>query len=346
MKIRAFGRTSDGCEVDLIKLENEFIKCTLITYGGAIVSLKTRDAKGGMRDVVLGFDSVDVYERQDKYIGAIIGRYANRIGGACFGIDGNIYQLVQNEPPNHLHGGEKGFDKRLWTPHPIQDGVQLTLSSVHLDGGYPGSMETEVSYRLVDNELIIYYKAVSDMDTVCNLTNHSYFNLDGHDGGLILDHKMKLYSQAFTPVSGPECIPDGSIVPVEGTPMDFRTFTRIGDRIDYDYDQLLFGSGYDHNWVVDGEPGSLRQAAEVYSPKSGILMQVDTTLPGIQFYAGNYLDGCPAGKGNAQYVKRCAFCLETQFFPDSPNQPSFPQPILRKGETWEHTTIYRFEVHA
>jgi aldose 1-epimerase len=317
----------------------------LTTYGAAIVALKVQDAKGEWRDVVLGFDSIDAYERQDKYIGATIGRYANRIGGSSFTINGEACRLEQNEPPNHLHGGNIGFDKRVWTPHPVQDGVRFTLSSRHLDGGYPGNMDAEVCFTLKDSELTIRYKAASDMDTVCNLTNHSYFNLDGHDGSTILDHIMKLSGQAFTPVAGHECIPDGSIVPVDGTPMDFRAFTRIGERIDNDYGQLLFGRGYDHNWVVDGEPGTLRPAAEVYSPKSGILLRVDTTLPGIQFYSGNYLDGCPVGKGNAVYSKRCAFCLETQFFPDAPNQPAFPQPLLKKGELWEHTTVLRFEVH-
>jgi len=318
----------------------------LTTYGAAIVSIKTRDSKGEIRDVVLGFDSVDAYERQDKYIGATIGRCANRISGASFTLNGETYRLEQNEPPNHLHGGGKGFDKRVWTPHPIQDGVRFTLSSQHLDGGYPGFMDTEVRYTLNGRELIIRYKAVSDMDTVCNLTNHSYFNLDGHDGGTtILDHMMKLYGRAFTPVTGYECLPSGRIVPVDGTPMDFRSFTGIGAHIDDGYDQLRFGNGYDHNWVVDGELGSLRPAAEVYSPNSGILLRVSATLPGIHFYSGNYLDGCPCGKGNTMYYKRCAFCLETQFFPDAPNQPGFPQPILKKGEPWEHTTILRFEVH-
>ena len=346
MTTQEFGRTSDGSEAELITVRNAHMECAFTTYGAALVSLRTPDADGKLRDVVLGFDSVDAYEKHGKYIGATIGRFANRICGGSFTLNGEAYRLETNDAPNHLHGGYKGFDKRVWSSFPIQDGVGFRLTSPHLDGGYPGRMEAEVRYTVTSSDLAIHYEAVSDRDTVCNLTNHSYFNLDGHDGDTILNHMLKLYSQTYTPVSGPGCIPSGELSPVAGTPLDFRSFTMVGERIEQNHEQLVFGRGYDHNWVVDGEPGRLRQAAEAYSPSSGIHMRVDTTLPGIQFYTGNYLDGCPAGKCGAMYRRRGAFCLETQFYPDAPNQPGFPQPTLKKGETWSHATIYRFGVAA
>jgi len=342
MTTQEFGRTGDGTEVELITVKNGQIECVFTTYGGALVSLLAPDAGGKLRDVVLGFDSVGAYEGHGKYIGATIGRFANRIGGASFTLNGETYRLETNDAPNHLHGGYKGFDKRVWASFPIQDGVGFKLTSPHLDGGYPGRLEAEVRYTVAGGDLVISYEAASDRDTVCNLTNHSYFNLDGHDGGTILNHMLKLNSQAYTPVSGNGCIPSGELAPVAGTPLDFRSFTMIGERIGQEHEQLAFGRGYDHNWAVDGEPGRLRRAAEAYSPDSGIHMRVETTLPGIQFYSGNYLDGCPAGKGGAVYSKRSAFCLETQYYPDSPNKPDFPQPLLKKGEVWKHTTIYHF----
>lgn len=343
MLITAFGQTRGGRDAGLITLENETVRCLITTYGGALVSLEVPDAEGRRRDIVLGFDSIKAYEEQNKYIGALIGRYANRIGGSGFTLDGKRYRLDPNEPPNHLHGGSGGFDKRVWDAYEIPDGVQLTLSSPDLEGGYPGNLGVSVSYRLEGKKLILQYEAVSDRDTICNLTNHSYFNLNGHGAGTAMGHMLKLYSREFTPVSGSSCITTGELLPVEGMPMDFRSFRRLGERIDSDYEQLVFGGGYDHNWVVEGMPGVLRPAAEVYSPESGIFMRVDTTMPGIQLYTGNYLDGCPAGKGGAVYGKRDALCLETQFYPDSPNKPGFPQPTLRRGEVWRQETVFSFD---
>jgi len=344
MKRISFGQTADGQPVDLISFENQELKCAVTTYGGALVSLEVLDAKGEPRDVVLGFDDVPAYEAQDKFIGALIGRFANRIGGSRFTLSGEEYKLYPNEAPNHLHGGKQGFDKKIWRAEEIKDGLRLSLTSPHMDEGYPGNLEVSVSYVLEGSALAVKYNAVCDKDTVCSLTNHSYFNLDGHGSGRILDHVLMLKSEKFTPVSDSRCIPTGELAEVKNTPMDFRKPTRVGQRIDEDYQQLILGSGYDHNWEVTGESGTLRRAAEIYSPESGIVMSVDTTMPGIQFYTGNFLDNCPTGKGGAVYRRRDAFCLETQFYPDSPNNPDFPQPVLKKGETWAQETVFSFSV--
>ena len=343
MKRTSFGQTKKGHNVDVISIENESVKCRILTYGGAIVSLEVPDKDKGMRDVVLGFDSIEAYEEHTLFMGAIIGRNGNRIGGSRFILDGNEYILSQNEGENQLHGGY-GFDKKIWEADEIHNGVRLTLNSPHLDEGFPGNMEISVKYILEGNDLSIDYEAVSDMDTVCNLTNHAYYNLSGHSHGSVLDHRLKLYSAKFTPVADKQCIPTGDILAVEDTPMDFRLMTRIGDRIDAPYDQLVYGSGYDHNWIVEGETGVLRNAAEVFSPESGIAMRVMTTSPGIQFYAGNFMGEGPSGKNGAVYNKRGALCLETQYYPDAVNKQYFPQPTLKCGEIWKHKTIYSFGI--
>lgn len=343
MESRIFGETKNGRRVEIITLENESVQCALSSYGAAIVSICVHDSGGRQRDVVLGFDSVLAYEEQDKYIGATIGRYANRIGGSGFSLNGKTYRLNANEGKNHLHGGGDGFDKRVWKAEDYEDGVCMRLSSPHLDGGYPGGLETAAYFTLNGSALTITYESVSNADTICNLTNHTYFNLDGHGAGTAMGHMLKLHCNAYTPLSSEECIPVGSVETVFGTPMDFSTFTEIGERIDEDCEQLLFGGGYDHNWVVDGEWGRLRPAAEIFSRSSGVKLRVDTTLPGIQFYSGNHLDGCPVGKSGARYFKRSGICLETQFYPDSPNRPDFPQPMLRQGDVWRHTTVFRFD---
>ena len=343
MKRTSFGQTKNGRNVDVISIESETAKCSVTTYGGAIVSLEIPDKDSNMRDVVPGYDSIKAYEEHALFMGAIIGRNGNRIGGSRFILDGNEYILSQNEGENQLHGG-CGFDKKIWEADEIPNGVRLTLNSPHLDEGFPGNMEISVKYLLEGNNLSIDYEAVSDMDTVCNLTNHAYYNLSGHSHGAILDHRLKLYSAKFTPVADKQCIPSGDILAVEGTPMDFRLMTRIGDRIDEPYDQLVYGSGYDHNWIVEGEIGELRNAAEVFSPESGIVMRVMTTSPGIQFYAGNFMGEGPAGKNGAVYNKRGALCLETQYYPDAVNKQHFPQPILKRGGIWKHKTIYSFGI--
>ena len=344
MKRTSFGRTKTGHNVDIISVGSESARCGISTYGAAIVSFEVPDKDKNMRDVVLGFDSIEAYEEHTQYMGAIIGRNGNRIGGSCFTLDGNEYILVPNEGENQLHGGKSGFDKKIWEADEIPNGVRLTLSSTHMDEGFPGNMEISVCYTLEGSSLSIEYEAVSDMDTVCNLTNHAYFNLSGHSHGSVLDHALRLNCNRFTPVADSRCIPTGDIIDVEGTPLDFRRVTRIGDRIDEQYEQLVYGSGYDHNWIVDGETGVIREAAEVLSPESGITMKVMTTSPGIQFYTGNFMGGSPTGKNGAVYDKRGALCLETQYYPDAINKQHFPQPVLKRGEVWKHKTVYCFGI--
>ena len=344
MITQSFGQTRDGRETELITIMNEYISCTLTTYGAAVVSLCVMDKAQKQRDVAPGFDTIQAYEEQDKYIGATIGRYANRIGGARFALGNREYRLSENEGKNHHHGGICGFDRHVWNAAEVKDGVRMRLRSPHMDEGYPGNLEAAVEYTIKGSAFTITYEAESDADTICNLTNHAYFNLDGHGAGTAMGHMLKLYSVAYTPMSPEERIPCGVVEPVAGTPMDFRVFTKIGERIDDDNEQLRLGGGYDHNWVICGEQGRLRPAAEVYSPDSGIRMCIDTTMPGIQFYSGNFLDGCPAGKKGVSYGSRSAFCLETQFYPNSPNCPEFPQPLLKKAEVWRHTTVLRFDI--
>ncbi|MDE6455710.1 MAG: galactose mutarotase, partial [Dysosmobacter sp.] len=296
----------------------------------------------GPVDVALGFDSVESYETQDKFMGAVVGRYANRIAGGQFTLKGRRYTLARNDGENHLHGGPGGFFAKVWRAEPSGDyGVTFSCESGDMEEGYPGCLSVSVTYRLEGRALRLTYWAVTDRTTVCNLTNHAYFNLNGHDAGGAMEQLLTLHAGHYTPV-GPGSIPTGEIALVEGTPMDFRTPAVIGARIDQSFHQLELCSDYDHNWVVDGEAGALRPAAVLESAKSGVRMEVETTLPGIQFYAGNYMAGCPAGKGGAKYGRRDAVCLETQFFPDTPNHPGFPQCVLRPGEAWEHETVFRF----
>ncbi|MDL2218432.1 galactose mutarotase [Christensenellaceae bacterium OttesenSCG-928-M15] len=341
---RTFGYMPDGTAVEQYALDNGEIRCAVITYGGALTVLETPDAQGTPVDIALGFDTLEGYLKQDKYMGAIIGRYANRIAGGRFFLHTKEYPLAQNDGKNHLHGGETGFDKRVWQAEEMENGLLLTLFSPHREGGYPGNLHVWVQYLLRGKSLHIKYRAISDEDTIVNLTNHAYFNLGGHSGGGIHDQYLQLYAPYYTPVADAQCIPTGELVPVAHTPMDFMKSTRMGARINEAFEQLLYGAGYDHNWVVDGKAGALRPAAKVYCPSTGIVMEVKTTMPGIQFYTGNHLDGCPPGKGGAAYHKRSAFCLETQFFPNSPNQRGFPQPILRAGGVWEHTTVFSMDV--
>lgn len=340
MKTRPFGQTQDGRNVDLILLECGRLRCTLCTLGATLVSLEVPDREGRLFDITLGYDTLEDYETQDKSIGATVGRHANRIGGAAFTLNGERYELSANLGEHQLHGGFSGFNRKVWTADEIPGGVRFVTSSAHLEEGFPGNLEASVSYVLTKDALELHYECFCDRDTVCNLTNHAYFNLNGK--GSILGHMLRLHCSSFTPVSGTDSIPTGELLSVSGTPFDFREATAIGTRIDADNEQLRFGGGYDHNLVVDGEAGILRPAAEVYAPESGICMEIMTTSPGIQLYTGNTLGGGPLGKGGAVYNDRDALCLETQLFPDSPNKPHFPQPFLRAGDVWRHSTLHRF----
>ncbi|MDE6107569.1 MAG: galactose mutarotase [Oscillospiraceae bacterium] len=332
----------DGRAVEAITLRDGPYTCTILTLGGIVQSLIVPDRAGKAVDIALGMETARDYLSQDKYLGALVGRCANRTAGASFVLNGEEYPLRANDGPNHLHGGGVGFDKKLWTVEELT-GNTLNLSLISPDGeeGYPGALTVEVTYRLWGGCLEIGYLARSDKNTVCNLTNHTYFNLSGHGAGSVENHLLKLNASRYTPI-GPGSIPTGEIAPVEGTPMDLRVPTRLGDGWDRDFEQLRLAGGYDHNWVIDGEPGVLRPFARAYAPDTGIMLELEATLPGVQLYTGNFLEGCPPGKGGAVYGRRAGFCLETQFYPDSLHHPQFPSPILRAGEIWRHTARFRF----
>lgn len=339
---RPFGVMPDETAVELLTLENGSLSCCVITYGGALQSLTVPDRDGRPTDILLGFDTLEDYLRQDKFLGALVGRYANRIGGACFSLNGKDYPLPANDGKNHLHGGPQGFDKKVWTVEALTENA-VTLSLLSRDGeeGYPGNLTVRVTYTLTADALEIDYRAVCDADTLCNLTNHAYFNLSGHDSGPVEEQVIQIFASSYTPAAAGS-IPTGELAPVEGTPMDLRRELPIGERIGEEFGQLKLAGGYDHNWVLDGPAGELRPAARAISPRTGIVMEALTTMPGVQFYTGNYLDGCPRGKGGAPYANRWGFCLETQFFPDSPHHPAFPSAILRAGEVYAQKTVYRF----
>lgn len=347
-----FGQTQDGIAVQLFTLTNDNGMIAKITnYGGIITQLWVPDRDGRAADVVLGFDSVADYEEKSPYFGCITGRYANRIAGGRFTLDGVTYdKLAINNGPNHLHGGLKGFDKQVWEAEPFEAddavGLKLHYLSKNGDEGYLGNLDVTVTYTLNNaNELRIDYEATTDKPTVVNLTNHSYFNLAGHAAGTdaALAHEMLINADHFTPVADANAIPTGEIRPVKDSPMDFTTSTSIGERIDADDEQLKFGNGYDHNWVLNKQQGELSLAARVTEPTTGRVMEVLTTEPGVQFYTANYLDGF-TGKGGATYPRRSAFCLETQHYPDSPNKPEFPSTVLRPPEIYATTTIFKFSV--
>ena len=340
-----FGLMPDGRAVEKITLTRGERSCAILTYGGAIQALTVPDRNGKPVDVALGFDTLEDYQRQDKYLGALIGRYGNRIGGASFALDGQEYPLAANDGGvNHLHGGAAGFDKQVWTVEE-QGEDSLTLSLYSPDGqeGYPGNLSVQVVYTLTDRGLSIDYRAKCDRDTLCNLTNHAYFNLSGHSSGPVAGQFVQLLASRYTPTV-PGSIPTGELAEVEGTPMDLRAGLPIGQRVDEDFPQLTMAGGYDHNWCVDGADGTLRLAARAWSPDTGIVLETWTTQPGVQFYSGNYLDGCPAGKGGAPYARRWGFCLETQHYPDSPHHPNFPSTVLPAGEEYRQQTEYRFTV--
>jgi aldose 1-epimerase len=347
VKKQAFGKTADGAPVEVYTLANRNgMEASIATYGGAVVSLTAPDRNGKLADVVLGCADVTGYEKQTAFFGALIGRYGNRIGHGQFKLEGVEYKLPKNDGDNTLHGGPQGFDKRVWEATPVSGagGQALELTYVSKDGeeGFPGALTAKVVYTLTDrNELKIDYTATTDKPTVVNLTNHSYFNLAGQGEGTILKHEVMIDANRFTPVDK-GLIPTGELQAVKDTPFDFTKATAIGARIDQGDQQLQFGRGYDHNWVLNKGAGGLTKAAEVYESTTGRVMEVLTTEPGLQFYTGNFLDGTIKGKGGKVYQHRGAFCMETQHFPDSPNKSGFPSTELKPGVTYHTTTIYRF----
>lgn len=349
--MKPFGTLPDGQQAHVFTLENASgFRAEISDFGGIVVRLLVPDKKGQLADVALGLTNAADYQAKSPFFGALIGRYGNRIAHGKFTLDGKTYTLPLNDKPGgipcSLHGGTVGFDKVMWQSRTaIVDGnPTLVLTHVSKDGdqGYPGTLTAEVTYTVTaKNELRIDYKATTDKATPVNLTNHTYFNLHGEGNGTILDHVLTLRASKTTPVDA-GLIPTGEIVPVAGTPLDFTSPHAIGERINADNEQLKFGGGYDHNWVLDNQDGSLALAATVYEPESGRCMEVLTTEPGIQFYSGNFLDGTLTGKSGQKYVHRSGLCLETQHYPDSPNHPNFPNTILRPGQTLRSTTIYRF----
>ncbi len=351
-----FGALPDGRPVSVFTLSNaNGIEIRAIDYGGIILSIMAPDRDGELGDIVLGYDDLGGYLEATPYFGSVIGRYGNRIAEGRFSLDGAEYQLATNNDPNHLHGGDVGYDKVLWSGTPFERvdgvGVTFTYESAAGEEGYPGALSAEFDYFLNnDNELVIEYRATSDAPTPVNLTHHSYFNLAG--SGSILGHELAINADRYTPVDG-TLIPTGEWAPVAGTPFDFDAPTAIGARIDDDDEQLVRGLGYDHNFVLvrqddgasvsaDGALSPMVSAALVVDPVSGRVLEVETTEPGLQFYSGNFLDGTITGKGGQTYEHRSGFCLESQHFPDSPNQPGFPSTTLRPGEQYHSRTIYRF----
>jgi aldose 1-epimerase len=349
--MKSFGKLPDGRQTHLFTLENaNGFRADISDFGGIVVNLLVPDKSGKLADVSLGFDNPTQYLQQSPYFGALIGRYGNRIARGKFTLDGLTYTLATNNSPGDipcaLHGGRVGFDKVIWQARPVILGGNpaLILNYVSRDGeeGYPGTLSVEVTYTVTPkNELRIDYKATTTKPTPVNLTNHTYFNLQGEGVGTILDHVLTMRASKTTPVDA-GLIPTGKIVPVAGTPLDFTKPHRIGERIGANDEQLKFGGGYDHNWALDNQKGTLALAATVHEPKSGRYMEVLTTEPGLQFYCGNFLDGTLTGKSGMKYPLRSGFCLETQHYPDSPNHPEFPDTILRPGKTLRSTTIYRF----
>jgi len=347
LKKPAFGKTKDGQPVGIYTLTNTGgMEVAITNYGGVVVSIKTPDRSGKFADVVLGFDTFDAYLNNTPFFGALVGRYGNRIAKARFTLDGHEYHLAANDNGNTLHGGLKGFDKRLWQAKDVSTkeipALELTCLSKDGEEGFPGNLSVTVTYSLTPkNELKIDYAATTDKDTVLNLTNHSYFNLAGQGERDILSHLMMINADRFTPVDA-TLIPTGELKSVAGTPLDFRKPTAIGARIDDDDQQMKFGRGYDHNFVLNRKGGELILAARVTEPSSGRVLEVLTTQPGLQFYTGNFLDGTIHGKAGKVYPRRSAFCMETQHFPDSPNQPQFPTAVLKPGEHFQSTTVFRF----
>jgi aldose 1-epimerase len=345
-----FGTAADGTAVELFTLANgRGMEVRTMPYGATIVSIRVPDRNGRAGDVVLGFDTYDEYiTKKPPYFGAVVGRYGNRIAKGRFTLDGHTYQLATNNGPNHLHGGNKGFDKAIWHAEPFERdggvGVVYTLTSHDGDEGYPGTLEAKVTYTVTPtNELTVDYEATTDKPTPVNLTQHTYFNLAGEGSGDILKHVLTIDADRFTPVDA-TLIPTGELAPVAGTPFDFRTPTAIGSRIGADNPQLKNAGGYDHNWVLNRAGAGVLHAVRLEDPASGRTLDVSTTEPGLQFYSGNFLDGTITGKSGHAYAKHAALCLETQHFPDSPNHPTFPTTIVKPGTPYTSHTVFAFGV--
>ena len=339
----AYGSLPDGQAVEVFTLRNaRGVEARISTLGAALIAFRTPDRNGTFADIALGYDTLEGWQTNNSFFGVVVGRYGNRIAGGRFALDGTTYTLARNNGPNHLHGGNRGFDKAVWTARPIEraGGPAVELQYVSADGeeGYPGTLTVTVVYMLTaDDELHITYRATTDKKTVVNLTNHTYFNLAGT--GDILGHELQINADRFTPVDS-TLIPTGELRAVAGTPFDFRNPTLIGARIEDKDQQLQYGNGYDHNFVLNRNVGGITVAARALDPSSGRSLEVRTSEPGVQFYTGNFLDGTAVGKGGVKYGRRAGFCLETQHFPDSPNQPSFPSTVLEPGQTYETTTVF------
>ncbi|HEY3705281.1 MAG TPA: aldose epimerase family protein [Terracidiphilus sp.] len=338
-----FGKLPDGSPVTIYTLKSPQVEMRVMTFGARVVSITTPDRNGKQADVVLGYDKLEDYVKDNKtYFGVVPGRYANRVANGKFTLDGKEYQLSVNEGTNTLHGGKDGFDRRNWTGKEIPGGVEFTLVSPDGDQGFPGKLTAHVRYTLQGNKVAIHYSATTDKPTIVNLTNHTYFNLTGAGSGTILNEKMTIYADKMTPVDA-KLIPTGELKPVAGTPFDFRKAETIGARINADDEQLKLGKGYDHNWVLNGKMGTLHPAARVQDPASGRVLEEETTEPGVQFYTGNFLDGSFSGP-NGKYDFRTGLCLETQHYPDSPNHSSFPSTELKPGQTYSSETTWTFSV--
>ena len=346
-----FGKTADGTLVEVFTLENRRgIKLRAMTYGAIVLSLETPDRNGKSADIVLGYNSLAEYLKDTPYFGAVVGRYGNRIAHGKFSLEGKTYTLAANNEPGglkcSLHGGLKGFDKVVWRGEGLvkagAQGVRFSYVSKDGEEGYPGTLKLSATYWLTDtDEWRIDYVATTDKATPVNVTQHSYFNLRGEGSGDILGHELTIKAARFTPVTA-GLIPTGELRPVKGTPLDFTAAHAIGERVNATDEQMKFGGGYDHNWVLDNQKGGLALAAIVYEPTTGRRLEVLTTEPGLQFYCGNFLDGKLVGKSGKPYLLRNGFCLETQHYPDSPNQPALPSTILKPGQTLKSTTVYRF----
>ncbi len=347
MRISTFGITKDNQEAHLVTLNNKNgMEITLTDMGATLVKVILSDKNGEKRDLVLGYETLQEYEKNtNTYFGATVGRSANRIENATFSLDGNEYQMIVNERNNNLHSGPNGYQIRLWDMEQKDENVvKFTLNSPDGDQGFPGNLTLCVTYQLTENnEIRINYQGNSDKNTIFNVTNHSYFNLGGHDSGSVEAHDVKLFASAFTPVKDSASIPTGEIISVSGTPMDFLTSKKIGDGIDADFEQLNFAGGYDHNFVIDNYDGSLKSVACVSCEETGITMEVESDLPGVQFYAGNFINH-EIGKSGVIYEKRNGFCLETQYFPNAINQKGFDKPVLSALEEKVTETIYRFKL--
>ena len=322
-------------------LKNNYLEVEISEFGASIISIKTPDRHGKIVDVVLGYDDIEKYKRQTKYIGATVGRCCNRIKNGLIEIDGTKYQLNCNDSKNHLHGGDIGFDKKIWNSKEIENGVELNYISEDGEENYPGQLDVKVTYTLKENSLVINYKATTNKTTICNLTNHTYFNLNGY--GNILQHQVQILADYFTE-NNQESIPTGKIIPVENTPMDFRNPQYIEKDINNEYYQIQYAKGFDNNWVLNNYNGEIRKIATAYSELSGIELEVSTDLPGLQFYSGNFLDGAENGKNNIPIKNHSGFCLECQYFPDASHHKNFPQPVLRVGEVYNKTIEYKFNV--